>query len=99
MPLYMPRTTRINPRHHEQPPLSSTFARLSVLCTGDSGRRHALPITADFVGFGWTSQYPNANGANQRCAAYRCRLCGTVELYGAHFVTGKPHLLRTLASR
>ncbi len=82
-------TPNQSPRHLQLTPLPRHFAQLRRLCTC-----HAVPVAADFRGFTPSTKLP-IHAPPQMVAVYRCRLCGSAEAVGRHFVTGKPiHVAR-----
>lgn len=76
------------------PALPAHYRTLSRVCINP--KRHAVPITADFVRFTTSGGLPIRAPA-QVVALYRCRLCGRTEVVGRHFSKDHPVHLGTIA--
>ncbi len=79
---------------HSLPALPPQYRTLSRLCINP--KRHAMPITADFVRFTPSTKLRIRMPA-QMVALYQCRLCGMTEVVGRHFSKNQPIHLGTIA--
>ncbi len=98
---YMGRTIggrQMRPVHHQQQVvvvqqpqplrLPGFMTRLRVLCDGDGGRRHPLPVQCNWQG-------PAVSNNGNVVAKYVCPLCGKQLFWGVSHQTGRPFVVWT----
>ena len=73
---------------HQQPNLRlpNFMTQLSILCYGENGRKHPLPVRMNFAG-------PAVSQNGQLVARYVCPLCGRREFWALDGQTNRPFML------
>jgi hypothetical protein len=73
----------------QSPRLPGFMTRLSIVCDGDGGRKHPLPVRVGYAG-------PALSAKGQLVAKYGpCPLCGKAHFMAVNSPTGKPFCLWT----